>query len=205
MSQSRFYRTFAVLLVLLMPFGFFIYFEMNKKEPPKPSAVYGTVPFYRLENQFGDTITSDDMKGYIYVSDFFSTNDTKESKKLTTILSGIQESYKSDIKIRAISFSVDPSRDSVPVLNQYAHQYKVVPNKWFFLRGGNEDMINLAQNGFKVSLVPDSSGSGFSYSSQLVVVDGGGKIRGYYDVINQPEQIDSLYNNLERLLVEKPK
>ncbi len=205
MSQSRFYRTFAVLLVLLMPFGFFIYFEMTKKEPPKPSAVYGTVPYYKLENQFGDTITSDDMKGYIYVSDFFSTNDLQESKKLTAVLSGIQDSYKSEVKIRVISFSVDPSRDSLSALNQYARQHKAAPNKWFFLRGGEQDMVNLAKNGFKVSLIPDSSGSGFAYSPQLVVVDGGGKIRGYYDTVNQPAYLDSLYNNLERLLVEKPR
>lgn len=204
MSQSRFYRTFAVLLVLLMPFGFFIYFEMNKKEPPKPAAVYGEVPYYKFENQYGDTITSDDMKGYIYVTDFFSIHSLPESNKLTTVLSGIQESYKTEVKVKVISFSLDSSRDSVTALNQYARQYKAIPNKWFFLRGENENVINLAKNGFKISLMPDSSGN-VAYSPQLVIVDGKGQIRGYYDVTNQSAYIDSLYNNIERLLVEKPK
>jgi len=204
MSRSRFFRVFAVLLVLLMPFCFFIYFEMNKKEAPKQLVVYESVPYYKFVNQFGDTITSDDMKGYVYVTDFISTTDSAESRKLSAILSGIQESYKTDYKVRLISFSLDPESDSVTALNQYAAKYKAMPNKWFFLRGDEQSIVALAEKGFKVPLIKAKDRNGFAYASQLTIVDGDGKVRGYYDVVKDVEQIDSVYSSMERLLTNKP-
>src|SRR5437764_440323 len=123
MSGSPLLRKLAVLFVLLLPFVLFIYFEKNKPVSPKHLAVYGEVPYFKLIDQFGDTISSDDLKGYMYVSDFFFTHCPSVCPMLSRILAGIQKSYKDEQKVKLVSFTVDPMRDSVSVLQIYAAKY----------------------------------------------------------------------------------
>lgn len=203
MKNPRLLRTISVFIVLLMPLCFFIYFELNKPKPPRPLPRYGKVPYFRLIDQEGDTITSDDLKGYFYVSDFFFTHCPGICPKMTKIQARIQAAYKAEPRVKLVSVTVDPDRDSINVLKAYADKYGADPFKWFFLTGPKKDIYTLIKDGFKLPVVEDST-TQFDHSDRLVLVDGDGKIRGYYAAATDSTQIDSLFNGIEGLLVEKP-
>lgn len=154
----------------------------------------------------GDTVTSDDLKGYVYVTDFFFASCPGVCPKLSTHLSKMQENFKDEQRIKFVSITVDPMRDSVAALKAYSEKYKAVDTKWYFLTGVKDTIYNLAEKGFKVPVVEDVNGEEeFTHTDRMVLVDGTGMIRGYYNVVEDTAMVDSLYNDIERLLIEKPK
>jgi protein SCO1/2 len=206
MDNPRLLRTVAVFFVLLLPFALFIYFEGNKPPPVRPPKMYKKVPYFRLINQEGDTVSSDDLKGYIYLCDFFYTHCPGICPKLTAFLSRIHYSYYADKRLKIISFTVDPERDSVSVLKAYAKKYNANPFKWNFLTGPKKDIYNLAVNGFMLPLGQATPGdTELTHSDRVVLVDAAGNIRGYYGVFSDTTLVDSVYNDIEKLLVERPK
>ena len=197
----------AAAIILIAPFGFWIYFDVYK-HPHAESRLkeYYQVPFYKLVNQLGDTVTSDDLKGYVYVTDFFFSSCTSVCPKLSNRISQLQKNYKDEQRIKFISITVDPMRDSVATLKKYAEKFGAFDNKWYFLTGDKDSIYRLGEKGFYLSVVDSANGEQqYTHDSHLVLVDGTGMIRGYYKVLEDSTQMDSLYNNIERLLIEKPK
>ena len=197
----------AAAIILIAPFGFWIYFDVYK-HPHAESRLkeYYQVPFYKLVNQLGDTVTSDDLKGYVYVTDFFFSSCTSVCPKLSNHISQLQKNYKDEQRIKFISITVDPMRDSVATLKKYAEKFGAFDNKWYFLTGDKDSIYRLGEKGFYLSVVDSANGEQqYTHDSHLVLVDGTGMIRGYYKVLEDSTQMDSLYNNIERLLIEKPK
>ena len=194
-------------LILISPFFFFIYFDVIHRPMSQGRLKeYYQVPFFSLVNQSGDTVTSDDLKGYVYVTDFFFTSCQTICPKLSNRLSKMQTNYKDEQRIKFVSITVDPLRDSVTVLKKYAEQFGAVPTKWWFLTGARDSIYKLGEKGFYLSVVDTSDGErNFTHDGHLVLVDGTGMIRGYYGVLDDTTMVDSLYNNIERLLIEKPR
>lgn len=197
----------AAAIILLAPFGFWIYYDIYKTPMLSPRLKeFYQVPFFKLANQLGDTVTSDDLKGYVYVTDFFFASCPGVCPKLSTHLSKMQENFKDEQRIKFVSITVDPMRDSVAALKAYSEKYKAVDTKWYFLTGVKDTIYNLAEKGFKVPVVEDVNGEEeFTHTDRMVLVDGTGMIRGYYNVVEDTAMVDSLYNDIERLLIEKPK
>src|SRR5581483_7961825 len=66
-----------------------------------------TVPSFSFINQDGLRVTSDFVKGKIWVADYFFTTCTSICPKLTSHLQKVQEAYKQDEHVKIISFTVD--------------------------------------------------------------------------------------------------
>jgi protein SCO1/2 len=92
--------------------------------------------------------------------------------------------------LQLVSISVDPTHDVPAVLAQYAQQYNAEPGRWRFLTGDPADIARLMQQGFKLPF----DGSMIHHSEKLVLVDGKGQIRGYYDALDEQD--------LQRLITE---
>ena len=194
----------AVLLVGL-PLGFFFYFKSKTPTPPPAPKEFFAAPNFVLTDQQGHTVSSDDLKGFIYVSDFFFTTCKTVCPQMSEQMAKVQEAYKSQPRVRLLSFTVNPEVDSVPVLKEYAARYGAFPDKWYFLTHDSASYLrdSVIVKGFKVPAVPDNADPGqFTHTDRFVVVDGDGIVRGLYDVL-EPGQVDSMFNHIERLLVEK--
>jgi protein SCO1/2 len=79
-------------------------------------------------------------------------------------------------ELRFVSFTVDPARDTPPVMAEYAKRYRRDPNRWFFLTGDQAALHNLSLDGFKLQSVDGS----MTHSTRFVLVDRQRRIRGYY-------------------------
>ena len=199
---------FANLLVLVVIFflsvGGYYLLKWYMPTPPKPLEKMWLVPSYKFLTQNNDTLNSETLKEHVYVADFIFTNCKGTCPNLSKNFVEIQNAYKNDTRVKLVSFSVDPNRDSVPALKSYANRYGAVDGKWFFLTGQKKDLANIIMNGFKFPVDMDhmDNDGQITHTEKIALVDGDGIVRKYYDG-TVDTNIDSLINNIEYLLVEK--
>ena len=75
--------------------------------------IYPKIPFFHFINDQGKRITSNDLKGKVWIVDFFFTGCQTICPIMTTNLKRLNKQTK-DIKnhLQFISFTIDPERDS---------------------------------------------------------------------------------------------
>lgn len=153
---------------------------VNGKE--EVDTVWHAIPDFTLTNQLGKQVSLKDLKGKIVVVDFFFTHCPSFCPTLTRNMRKLQEVFGSngnDTLVQFLSFSVDPERDSVPVLKAYADKYQVDPRNWWMLTGNKDTIYTLAERDFKVAAV-DSGKESFVHTDRMVLLDRQRNIRGYY-------------------------
>lgn len=142
--------------------------------------VLGRVPNFEFTERSGIPFGKEEMKGSICVVDFIFTNCPSACPIMSSHISELYKLYAHSDKIRFVSISVDPARDSLRVLQEYAKSHGVTDNRWLFLRAPIEQVITLSEKG--VMLPAENLPMG--HSTKLVLVDPNGNIRGYYDGLN---------------------
>lgn len=176
------------------------------EEPP----VLWEAPDFRLVDQTGDTLRTADLEGTAWVAHFFFTSREGVCPMTTGRVAGLRDSLAADGllggKVRLVSLSVDPARDTIAALREYAARFGgAPPSEWAFLTGSSPEAVRrLLQDGFKVTASgPSASDTATNYqvnhSPRLELVDHEGRVRGTYDA-TEPGAIDSLRADLEAIL-----
>ena len=181
--------------------------QKAKEGPMKQSVpVLGTLPEFQLTDQSGNSFGLKDLKGKAWIGDFIFTRCIGTCPMQTIQKVQIQDRLKGgpDWKeIRLVTFTVDPENDTPPILQKYADTHSADSNQWKFLTGSREDLWNLSANGFKLAVAEDSKNEKMPilHSSRFVLVDRTGKIRGYYDGLDEKGRAD-LIRDLDLILDE---
>jgi cytochrome oxidase Cu insertion factor (SCO1/SenC/PrrC family) len=101
-----------------------------------------------------------------------------------------------------VSITVDPEYDTPEILGEYAKTLGVDPERWTLLTGDPEAVRRLVVDGFKTPLVaPPPGGPGpidIAHTGKLVLVDGSGRIRGYYGT--DELGLDEVFNRAQHVL-----
>jgi len=204
--KGRVANTLVIAVILFLSVGGYYLLKWYMPTPPKPLPQLWSVTPFKFVSQTGDTISSDLLKGHVYVADFIFTNCEGTCPNLSRHFMEIQNAYKEDTRVKLLSFSVDPDRDSIGALKEYSKRYNATEGKWFFMTGAKKDLADLFMNGFKVPVDMDhlDAKGQITHSEKVMLVDGDGMVRKYYDG-TVDNNIDSLINNIEYLLVEKHK
>ncbi|QNL21642.1 SCO family protein [Hyphobacterium sp. CCMP332] len=164
--------------------------------------IYTTIPDFEFINQDGNSFTPEDLKGKIYVADFFFTTCPSICPIMKTQMLRIHEKYKGNDEIHIVSHSIDPTHDTVEVLRDYADRLEINTNYWTFLTGDMDSIFNVAQKGYLVSAKPDSlAPGGLLHSGAFILVDKEKRIRGYYDGTIEKD-VDQLMKDMDILLSE---
>jgi len=142
--------------------------------------VYGTVPDFTYVNQDGQPFDQSDLQGKVTVLEFFFTSCQGPCPVMNMRMAELYKQYQSTDAVQFVSISVDPARDSLTALKAYSHRYGVTDHRWNFLRGPLQDVEDLSVKGFKL-------GGNFpaGHSTRFVLIDGDGRIRGYYRSLDQ--------------------
>jgi len=159
--------------------------------------VFGEVPDFTLTERSGEPFSRSDMNGNISVVCFFFTSCPGVCPRMGANLVQLYDFYHGHEGIQLISISVDPERDSLAALREYAKSWGVDDNGWVFLRGPMDSVVTLCEKGFMLPAENLPSG----HSARFILVDGQGRIRGYYDGLEE-STIDLLKKHI-RLLVEE--
>jgi len=176
--------------------------------------VWHAVNDIRLTNQLGHTVSlRDDTRGKVIVADFFFTRCPSICPYLTANMRKLQDALltKDRFKelnpafVQFISFSVDPERDSVPVLKAYGDKFGVDPDLWWLLTGPKKEIYDFALNELKMGLV-DGEGvdSNFIHTQKMVLLDKEHVVRGYYNGLDSVD-LAKLANDIVFIMLEKDK
>ncbi len=167
--------------------------------------VYGRVPEFTLTERSSSEARLSDLKGKVWIADFIFTHCAGVCPLMSGRMKNLQEKLGHFPDIRFVSFSVDPERDTPEVLNRYAGRYQADPVKWLFLTGDKDTIRRLSEQHFHLGVgeIPveerENLDQSVQHSSKFVLVDGGGKIRGYYDSESE-SALEKLVHDAESLL-----
>lgn len=139
------------------------------------------VPDAQLVNERGAPVSLASMKGSVTVYDFIFTSCQGTCPIMTNNMRALTKEIDKDAPVRFVSISVDPTRDTPQVLADYAKRVRN-DDRWTFLTGKREDIVQLSVNGFKLAAGdPGPGGDPLLHSAKFAVADKEGVIRAYYD------------------------
>ena len=158
----------------------------NKEFDPSidSDTLYHVIPTWSFLNQNGNIKSSKDFKNKVRLVDFFFTSCPTICPKMTVNMKKIQQLINTGClnNIELLSFTVDPSRDSVEKLKEYCKTYNVDSKNWNMLTGDQNSIYDVGVNGFLVPNQEDAlAPGGFLHSEKMILIDKKNRIRGYYD------------------------
>jgi protein SCO1 len=198
---------------ILMPRHYLADSIINKTEKGKKvtDTAWHKLPDFSLINQQGDTVSWEGLKGKVVVADFFFTHCPTICPRLTTNMRYLQQSINNSQRVgdktpdflHFLSFSIDPERDSVSRLKQWADRFQVNPEQWWLLTGTKKEIYDMAINEMKIGLV-DGQGvdTNFIHTDHFVLIDSNRHVRGYYHGLDTAS-LQQLSNDIIFLTMEK--
>ncbi|MBP6090343.1 MAG: SCO family protein [Crocinitomicaceae bacterium] len=166
---------------------------------------YGhTIGDFSFLDQNGKVFTQEQVKGKVYVVEYFFTTCGTICPKMNAQMQRIQQAYKNSKKVALLSFTVNPETDTVEQLKRYAIDHEANDQQWHFLTGKQEKLYQLARTSFFVLKPAEvenqgDEGSDFIHTNNFVLVDQSGRIRGYYDGTSTKE-VNQLIKDIQLLL-----
>lgn len=165
--------------------------------------VYATIPPFSFVDQNRQTISDKDLDGKIYVADFFFTSCPSICPIMQRNMLSVFKAYQGKADFKLVSFTIDPRHDTIPVLKNYAEKLGAKADQWYFLLGKKEDVYQLAEKNYLVSVSEDGRApGGFVHQGWLVLVDKKGRVRGAYDGTDK-KQVDQLIADVQVLMDEE--
>ena len=187
-----------ILLTLIRP--------LLRREP-LPPPVIGQLPHYSLVDTSGRPFGSDELAGQVYVANFIFTRCTSICPLLTRAMASLQQRYDDENVegVHLVSITIDPEYDTPERLAEYASAHRADPERWTFLTGEKERIVELVENGFRTSVgQPEMAGDDLidiAHSGHLIIVDGQGGIRGYYG--SDESGLDEVFHRSRHVLKQQ--
>jgi protein SCO1/2 len=177
--------------------------EVMKDGEMVVDTIYHSIPAFQFTDQNGDLFSSETLKGKIYVANFFFATCPTICPKVSTNMLQVQDRFKDRKDFSLVSFTVNPEHDTPEVLKEYAEKVHATDGVWTFLTGDKESIYDIGFKGYFVSAQKDSiAPGGFLHSSNMMLIDGEGRLRGIFDGTSVSETND-LFDAVDILLVEK--
>jgi protein SCO1/2 len=149
---------------------------------------YDHVPAFSMTDADGNPFRSSELLGSVWVADFIYTNCPAECPLMSYKMRSLEKQLPAAADLKLVSISVDPERDTPPVLKEFASHYGAPNKDWIFLTGTPETVHQIAFTTFHVG---DIIGK-MQHSTKFVLVDKQGFIRGYYSSFDQQSMSDLL-------------
>ncbi|VTT96944.1 Uncharacterized protein OS=Planctomyces maris DSM 8797 GN=PM8797T_04800 PE=4 SV=1: SCO1-SenC [Gemmataceae bacterium] len=156
----------------------------NKTAQADPDPGWQVEPF-TLTERSGRTVTDKDLRGTVWVASFIFTRCSGPCPSVSSTVTRLQKELKDEPGVKFVTFTVDPIRDDLGTLKEYANARGADPEKWLFLTGDEAAIHKLMKESFKQAVGrkdgPDvKPGDEFAHSTRLMVVDRNGVVRGLY-------------------------
>ena len=160
---------------------------------PESDLDFGVVAEFSLTERSGELVTGESLAGAPYIASFFFTRCSGPCPALLGNVRRLQAELDEEASaVRLVSITVDPKNDTPEVLATHADNFTADPKRWLFLTGTEDAIFRLMRNSFHMALevLPDKDsvmGLQITHDTRLIVVDGAGHVRGYYDGKSQDE------------------
>lgn len=182
----------ALLVMMAVVWGIY-----RIKSSDRDMPVFGEVTPFEFTERNGEAYGSKELQGKISVINFFFTSCEGPCPRMNGKVAELYKTFSHTQDVQFVSISVDPERDSLQVLQQYAHKFGVTDRRWLFMRAPIEEVKILSEKVFMLAGgdVPSL------HSTKLILVDNMKKIRGYYSS-EDPESVHLLEKHIRVLFKE---
>jgi protein SCO1/2 len=204
---------FLISFFMLLGIGFigFVFPKITANEKKKPVLpIIGDdqnhhVSPFSFVNQDGKTITDADVKGKIYVVEYFYATCKGICPKMNENLAKVYAAFKGNHNVMILSHTVDPLKDSVKALKAYSMRFDADANQWFFLTGDKKQLYDMARYSYLINAEDTANGvtitDDFIHDKHYTLVDGHGRVRGFYDGLIMSD-VNKLIADINLLLGE---
>ena len=184
---------------------------ITKKGKHVKDTVWHQVANFTLTNQENKPVTWDSLKGKIIIADFFFTRCPTICPALTANMKRLAESINNGKKVgdktnklvHFLSFSIDPERDSVERLKNWANRFQIDPGQWWLLTGNKKMIYDLIIHEMKIPVEDGGSiDTNFLHTDHFVLIDSSRHVRGFYHGLD-PASLATLSEDLVLLTLEK--
>lgn len=171
--------TWILLALCIIMAGYLLWGTWSKPKLP----VIRPVESFTLENVDGKNVTLEETNGKVRLFYFFFSNCNDVCPLTTFRLSQVQDELKKnglfakDATIVSISF--DPERDTREQIKSFGDKFGADYSGWYFLRGDQQKVMDLAMNSFKILINQDQTGN-FVHMDLIGLVDRDGQLREIY-------------------------
>ena len=164
-----------MLCLLLMAFA----------DAPSRLAVIRPAPDFALTTQDGAALRRADLRGRVLVVSFIFTTCNGSCPATTHRMGRVQQALKErgltkGGRVRLLSITLDPARDTPEVLRRYMTLYDADPESWTFLTGPRA-AVEMAVASWGMWAKPAAGGQ-LDHPSRVFLVDAAGKIREIYNL-----------------------
>jgi len=163
--------------------------------------IHFKIPDFSFVNQDSQVINNDSFQDKIYVADFFFISCPSICPKVKQQMLRIHDKYLDDKRVKLVSHTLDPKRDTVEALAEYASKIGVESTKWHFLTGEKDDIYGLNEQYFVVAYEDDDAPGGINHSGKIILVDQNRHVRGFAEGTD-PESVTEFLETIDVLLEE---
>lgn len=189
-GAKKYLILFAILFLPTLLYLLFVYGKGEQNFAHLPFVTYtdasGEVvkrkaPEFGFVNQDGDTVTSKDLEGKIYLVDFFFTSCPSICPIMTANMMKVQKRFAGFPEFELLSFTVDPTRDTPKKLKEYADERMIDTEKWSFLTGDKDSLYAVSYHYLSSAMEDSLAPGGFLHTEYFVLVDKEGNLRSRDD------------------------
>lgn len=177
---------------------------LGNKEEVEGKIVYHEIPNFSFVNQDSIEVTHQTFAGKAYISDHFFISCPTICPKLSKSMLRIHDEFKQNDNLLLLSHSIDTKYDTIPRLKKYATSLGVTSDKWHFVTGEKDAILNIAEDYFNIALEDSDAPGGYNHSGRLILVDKNRRIRAFCDGTD-PASVDKFMVDIQHLLVEMEK
>ena len=193
-KKAVFYIGFFVVLV-----G--IFYLVVQRWIVKNDTISVVQPF-KFINQDGKYVTNEDMKGNVYVAEYFFTTCTGICPRMNGNLKQVYDEFKDEEHFRILSHTCQPEVDSIWRLKKYADSLKVNTKKWIFLTGRKDSLYSMARNSYSIDDPVNNLASiedDFLHTQLWALVNKEGKVKKVYDGLKESE-VKAMIRQIKKML-----
>lgn len=148
-------------------------------------AVVREAPDFTLTTQDGEKLRLQDLRGKVVLVSFIFTTCSGSCPATTHRLAQVAERLKEkgllkDDRVRLVSITLDPARDTPEALRRYMKAYDADPAYWTFLTGDREE-VEKVHAAWGMWAKPAANGQ-LDHPSRVFLLDARGRIREIYNL-----------------------
>ena len=211
-AYRKLFRSGLVLLLLFVGYGLFLINRSGSGGSGVPSTaplpVLRTISSMDLVDQEGEPVNLQTFRGQPWFANIIFTRCPGPCARMTQKMRQLQEALPAEAsEVQLVSLTTDPDFDTPEVLSQYARKFQADTQTWKFLTGTKEEIVRVSTQEWLLVMLEkgeaerESPNDIFLHSTLTVLMDGLGRIRGTYEILEEG-QLEEALADLQRLLQE---
>ncbi len=211
-AYRKLFRSGLVLLLLFVGYGLFLINRSGSGGSGAPSTaplpVLRTISSMDLVDQEGEPVNLQTFRGQPWFANIIFTRCPGPCARMTQKMRQLQEALPAEAsEVQLVSLTTDPDFDTAEVLSQYARKFQADTQTWKFLTGTKEEIVRVSTQEWLLVMLEkgeaerESPNDIFLHSTLTVLMDGLGRIRGTYEILEEG-QLEEALADLQRLLQE---